>query len=194
MTDTSQELLSRYREGSEDAATAIFNRYVQRLTSLARIRMSERLARRIDADDVVLSAYRSFFLAARDGRFTIGAAGDLWKLLVSITIHKLHRQALAHQTLKRSMAAETGTDCLDLIDSREPTTEEVLIACEELEAVLKALPPLGRRVLELRLQGDSLTSIADETSRTERTVRRMLELARGEFRRRAAILDDRDSP
>jgi RNA polymerase sigma factor (sigma-70 family) len=192
VTDTSQQLFSEFREGSEDAADRIFARYVQRLTALARLRLSERLARRIDAEDIVLSAYRSFFIAARDGRFVLNRGGDLWRLLVSITLHKLHRQVAAHRTLKRSMNEEVRLDANELIPSRDPTPEEVLLASEELEAVLVVLPPLARRVLELRLQGESLASIANETKRTERTVRRMLELARTAFQRRLVINIDRE--
>lgn len=184
MPDTSQELLARFHDGSADAAELIFLRYVHRLTSLARLRLSERIARRIDPEDVVLSAYRSFFVAARNGRFELRRSGDLWRLLVSITLHKLHRQIAAHRTLKRSTKGESLHAIVDEIPSRDPTPEEVLSASEELEAILLELPPLARRILELRLQGETLEAIADETSRTERTVRRMLDLARSVFRRR----------
>jgi DNA-binding CsgD family transcriptional regulator len=36
------------------------------------------------------------------------------------------------------------------------------------------LNPLGRRVLELRLQGARLSEIAEDTGRSERTIRRTL--------------------
>ncbi len=96
MTGSTRELLAKYRTGSEEAAEQIFSRYLHRLTSLARLRLSEKIARRIDPEDVVLSAYRSFFVAARNGRFVLDRDGDLWRLLVSITLHKLHRQVAAH--------------------------------------------------------------------------------------------------
>jgi len=82
MDRPSDELLRRYREGGESAAAEIFDRYVARLTRLARSRMAARLARRIDPEDVVLSAYRSFFVAARRDRFALRRSGDLWRLLV----------------------------------------------------------------------------------------------------------------
>ena len=145
MSDTSLELLSNFSGGSEDAAEAIFARYLHRLTALARLRLSERIARRIDPEDVVLSAYRSFFVAARDGRFVLQREGDLWRLLVSITLHKLHRQVAAHQTAKRSATAECTNGLVELIQSRDPTPEEVLIASDELEAIFAVLPPLARR-------------------------------------------------
>src|SRR4051794_25432309 len=65
---TSLVLLERFRAGDDLAAAEIFDRYFQRLTALARIRLSARIARRTDPEDVVLSAFRSFFVDARGGR------------------------------------------------------------------------------------------------------------------------------
>jgi hypothetical protein len=83
--ETSAELLARYRNGDDDAAEELFCRYVTRLTSLARTRLSPKLATRTDPEDVVLSAYRSFFVGVRKGRFRLRRSGDPWRLLVSIT-------------------------------------------------------------------------------------------------------------
>src|SRR4051794_13811304 len=73
---TSLILLERYRRGDDRAADAIFARYFERLTLLARSRLSARLARRTDPEDVVMSVYRSFFVEARDGRFVLGRGGE----------------------------------------------------------------------------------------------------------------------
>lgn len=184
MSETSRELLADFRGGSEEAADAIFHRYVMRLTALARVRLSEKIARRIDPEDIVLSAYRSFFVAARDGRFQLEDSGDLWRLLVSITLHKLHRQVAVQQTLKRSADQNAVYEAMESVASREPTAEEVLSASDELEAVLKELPPIARRVVELRLQGETLEAIANDISRNERTVRRILDEVRNAFQQR----------
>ncbi len=90
---TSAELLARFQDGDDRAAEEIFERYIDRLTRLARSRLSPKLAHRLDAEDVVMSAWRSFFVAAGAGRFSLKRSGDLWRLLVSITLHKLYRQA-----------------------------------------------------------------------------------------------------
>lgn len=175
---TSAELLARYRGGDEDAAGEIFRRYVERLTRLARSRLSPRLASRTDPEDVVLSAWRSFFVGARAGRFSLRRSGDLWRLLVSITMHKLYRQARRHSAEMRSLSVEqslerTKEECLPA-DDREPTPEEALALADELEAVMARLDACGRRVLELRLQGEPLAAIAEDTGRSERTIRRLL--------------------
>ena len=59
--DESIELLDRVRQGDEQAATELFDRYVERLIRLAQSRLSAKLRRRVDAEDVVQSVYRSFF-------------------------------------------------------------------------------------------------------------------------------------
>src|SRR4051812_25947148 len=107
MTDIpSAELLARYRQHDAAAAEALFERYVERLTRLARGRLSRRLAVRVDPEDVVLSAYRSFFLLARQGNVVLGEQGDLWRLLVRITLRKVYHNARRHRADCRSMDRE----------------------------------------------------------------------------------------
>jgi RNA polymerase sigma factor (sigma-70 family) len=175
---TSLVLLERFRDGDTVAADAIFARYFERLTALARSRLSVRLAQRTDPEDIVLSAYRSFFVAARSGRYVLRRAGDLWRLLASITKHKLLRQARHDRAQARSIDMESSIDQLQeeqSIESRaEPEPEAAIALADLLEQVLAELPALGRRVLELRLQGAQLSEIARDTGRSERTVRRML--------------------
>lgn len=169
----SEQLFLRCREGDEDAAREVFERYLVRLTSLARSRLASRLARRTDPEDIVLSAYRSFFLGARDGRFTLQRSGDLWRLLASITMHKLHRQVKRHTAESRNVQRE-NPESSEFDFSQEPTAEVAVTLADELEAILRPLDPFLRRVLELRLQGQSLEEIAAITLRSERTVRRCL--------------------
>ncbi len=175
---TSSELLANVRAGDEQAAAAIFERYVQRLTLLARARLSPRLASRSDPEDIVMSAWRSFFVAARAGRFKLERSGDLWRLLVSITMHKLYRQVRRDSAVKRAIGREQSVDWHDdhwqPIDDREPTPDEAVTLADELESILARLEPVRRRVLELRLQDEPLPVIARETGRSERTVRRIL--------------------
>ena len=55
---------------------------------------------------------------------------------------------------------------------------------EELERFLGQLPDFDRRVLELKLQGNTTTEIAEEIGSYDRKIRRVLErvekIARGE--------------
>jgi RNA polymerase sigma factor (sigma-70 family) len=175
---TSLVLLERFRGGDERAAEAIFARYFERLTALARSRLSARLARRIDPEDVVLSVYRSFFIEARAGRFALCRGGDLWRLLSSITRHKLLRQVRHQSAGRRACSAEVPLDQVDegrlTGDPLDASPDEAAALADELELVFAHLDPFGRRVLELRLQGLQIHEIAADTGRSERSVRRSL--------------------
>jgi RNA polymerase sigma factor (sigma-70 family) len=175
---TSLVLLERFRGGDDSAAEALFARYFERLTRLARSRLSARLARRTDPEDIVQSVYRSFFVGVREGRYAIGRGGDLWRLLASITRHKLLRQVRHHGADRRSIDLECSLDQVDEGRFRgcdgDPTPEEAFALADELECVFAQLDAFGRRVLELRLQGLQISAIAEDTGRSERSVRRAL--------------------
>jgi eukaryotic-like serine/threonine-protein kinase len=178
----SAQLVARYCDGDELAAAALFERYAGRLARLAASRLSRKLARRTDPDDVVQSAFRSFFVRVRDGRLAVGAEDRLWKLLAPIALHKLYRQARHHSADRRSIDAEETFLRADGLEAallnREPSPEEAAMVADELESMLSSLDPWSRRVFELRLSGATLQEIAAETGRSERTVRRAMERIR----------------
>lgn len=190
---TSLALLESFRAGDNAAAEALFDRYYQRLTWLARTRLSPRLAQRTDPEDVVMSVYRSFFIDVRAGKFTLSRGGDLWRLLAAMTKHKLLRQARHHRADRRSVDRESPLDSVAeahcYVQRDEPTPEEALMLADELEHVLSKLSSVERRVLELRLQGAQVAEIAQDTGRSERTVRRILVSIREVMAQRAN--DDR---
>ena len=190
-TWTSLVLLERFRGGDDLAAEALFARYFERLISLARRRLSPRLSRRTDPEDIVLSVYRSFFVEARAGRYALGRGGDLWRLLSSITIHKLLREARYQGATRRSFEIERPLDQAQegTFPGRplDPTPQEAAALADEVEWVFARLGPFGRRVLELRLQGHQLSEVAEDTGRSERSVRRELSKIRALL---AGRLDD----
>jgi RNA polymerase sigma-70 factor (ECF subfamily) len=183
------ELLDRWKSGDEMAAQEIFDQYLMRLTALARTRLSPKMARRVDPEDIVQSAYRSFFRGAADDRYTLEKSGDLWRLLAAIVMNKLHGQVEFHSAQKRSIKVEESMMSGGKDDNsrpminpeafvKAPSVTELLGMTEELEQVMTQLPELQRRILELALQGHDTSEIAVETDRSDRTVRRGLETAR----------------
>ena len=185
------DLLARVRVGDERAAEELFGRYVERLVGLARSRLSGRLSPRVDPEDVVQSAYRSFFSRARQGEYSLSRAGDLWRLLAAVTLNKLYRQVQFHSASKRSFRREQGlADDCDLpgarpdFTSRDPSPEEVVAVVEELERVMRGRDPLECRMLEMRLQGYLIDEIAADVGRSERTVRRLLDKVRQQLETR----------
>ena len=95
---SSRELL---QFGNQHVAELLVRRYMLRLTALTRSRMSRRLVWRVDSEDVVLSAWRSFFVYVERDRFHVPADDSLWPLLVTVTLRKLSRQAGKHSAGRR---------------------------------------------------------------------------------------------
>ena len=121
-----QVLIDLWRHGDQDAARQIVERYFDRLLVLARRRISQRLASRVDPEDIVQSVFRTFFVRLKDGQFVFEDEDDLCKLLMRITLHKTLRQVAFHKAAKRDPNLETnqGDDhreqLLTLLD-REPS-------------------------------------------------------------------------
>src|SRR5262249_28777772 len=65
--DSFSALMEQLRSGDDDAARAIFARFPRRLVTLARRRFDRRLSCRVDPEDVVQSAFKSFFIRQREG-------------------------------------------------------------------------------------------------------------------------------
>jgi RNA polymerase sigma factor (sigma-70 family) len=185
------ELDGQWRLGTPGAATELFHRYAKRLVSLVQSRLPAKLAQRVDAEDVVHSAYRSFFSAATDGRYDCIHGSDLWQLLVTITLHKLFREMKRHSAQKRSIDREqtfgNEDNLLRLCPTAAtpgPSPVEAVVLLEELEDFQRQLKPPHRRILELRLQGHNVGEIAQQMACTERTVWRVLELLQLQLRQR----------
>jgi RNA polymerase sigma-70 factor (ECF subfamily) len=174
-----------WQAGDQKAARELFDRYVDRLLNLARRRLGQRLAQRVDAEDIVQSVFRTFFGRAREGQFHVEENDDLYKLLVRITLHKTLRQAAYHRAAKRDMNLETtqADDARDhLLEAldRGPTPEAASAFMDQLEHVLSELGPKDRQIIDLRLQGYNNVEIAEKLGVSDRSIRRLLERLRGQ--------------
>ena len=67
------------REGDNIATQEVWNRYFRRLIGLARNRLRDAPKRMADEEDVVVSAFESFYRGVEDGRFPkLDDRDDLW--------------------------------------------------------------------------------------------------------------------
>lgn len=185
MNDSPVHLIERWRQGDQAAAQALFELYVARLVAVVGDRLSSRFVRHVDPDDVVQSAFRSFFVGARDGRFDFERDGDLWRLLVAVALNKLRMSVRRYSTQKRSADREENVPSIDAlctehveVFAREPTPVEAVALADEVETLMSRLTDKERQILEMRLQGFNLEEIAVDTGRSERTVRRVIDKVR----------------
>lgn len=175
-----RELAAAYRAGSDTAARILFDRYCEKLLRLAQRRIGQRLMGRIDPEDIIQSAFRTFFVHLRREEFTFAQENDLFKLLVRLTVHKTLRQIAHHRAAKRDPGREVinaleDRDLLEQLVLQEPPPEAEVTLLEEMERFLGRLEPFDRKVLEMRLQGYSTREIAQTLNTYDRKIRRVLE-------------------
>ena len=164
---------------SPASASEIVDRFTQRLMKLVDRRLSRSLGRRVDAEDVVQSVFRSFFRRADDFRF--GRSGDLWRLLATMAVNKVRKQAARHGAEKRDFRRESSvSDEVLAIQSPigEPTPDHAVAIEEILRLEMERLSDSHRRILQMRLAGDSLAKISVELRLSQRTIRRILQQIR----------------
>jgi RNA polymerase sigma-70 factor, ECF subfamily len=185
-------LMVRLREGDEDAAAELFHRFARRLAALAGRRLGPRVRAKVDPEDVVQSAFKSFFRRQSAGRFQLRDWGALWALLTTITLRKCgHKVAYLHGA-KRDIdreAAPLGSDLCDpswnfLAD--DPTPHQAAVLTETVNQFLLRLDGSHRDIFSLALEGYSSPEIAERIDVTERTVQRVLKRVREKLEEMAA--------
>ena len=77
------------KAGDEAAVADLWNRYFDRLVHLARQKLGTTARRVADEEDVALSVFRCLCTGAQHGRLAeISDRGDLWRVLVTMTMRK----------------------------------------------------------------------------------------------------------
>lgn len=160
--------------------TIPFERYSRELVSLVLRRLDRDTRRKADAEDIVQSAIRSFLTGQAEGRFEFRDPDDLWKLLVVITLRKCRRSATRLRTLKRDVRREVDLPVLEGRDVPQlsPQPEEVAVAAELLDSLLRSATPAEREIILARLEGYSPPEIAERVRASERKVFRVLAATR----------------
>src|SRR5439155_15540379 len=176
-----RRLLERFQKGDREAAGLLYARYADRLRALTRRKSSSALACRLDPDDIVQSVFRNFFHAAREGGYDVPPGEDLWKLLLVIALNKIRARGTFHRAAKRDVRRTRRIDGLDpyTLAKENPHGQAALTFLRLVaEEALEQLPPLQRRIVELRVEGYQVHEIAELTGRSLRTVERTLQHCR----------------
>lgn len=188
------ELYQRHRGGEAEATERLFFYFAERLSRLAQRYLGSKLTPRVDGDDVMQSALKSFLVRASAGQFRIENSQDLWKLLVTITVRKARQQVRAHHAERRAVDREVpqpreGEDAIVDLLTDEPTVAEALECAEIVQRLVKDDPPEYARILELRLADYSLREIAAQLKISKSTVETILNVLKARLQRGRDELD-----
>jgi DNA-directed RNA polymerase specialized sigma24 family protein len=166
--------LQQLQVGEAAAAQPLWERYFHRLVALARHKLQGAGPLVGDEEDVALSALKTFWRNAEQGRFPELADRDgLWRLLAVLTARK------AAHLLRDQGRRPAGEPTLEQLFSREPTPD---LAAQLAEDYRRLLDALADRELESiavwKREGHKVKEIAGRLNYNSRTIKRKLQLIR----------------
>lgn len=177
------------KQGEEKAYNALWERYYDRLVRFARGKLANNRRRAADEEDVAQSAFKSFCLAARGGRFPdLKDREGLWKLLLKLTARKAvdlmrYNNRQKRRVLGESVLISPGDDAegqgLARVIGDEPTPEFAAMVTDEFRRLIEVLGENElRKVALLKLEGLGNEEMASRLGCSLRTVERQLQLIR----------------
>lgn len=186
------------KNGDQEAARKLWQRYVARVNALARKRLGVQ-TRHVDNEDVAQSVFRSLYLGVAHGEFPwLVDRDNLWPLLATITRRKTANLIRGENRLKRGggrVRGESELDHeggagpagLDQFPDADPPPDFALEMIEECQRLLIELPDdTYRFIVGHRLEGHTNYEIAELLGITKRSVERKLQLVREFLSDRAA--------
>lgn len=174
---TDRSLVRRLQVGSDDAAAQLYLKYARRLHSLAKANVAKDLSARLDIEDVVQSIFRTFFRRVSKGEYEIPEGEELWGLLLVIGLNKIRSVGEYHRAAKRDVRLTSGASALDERVEKETEGDEVSLSILRMtiDELLEKFSPIHRNVLNMRIEGYDIASIAEKVGRSKRSVERILQ-------------------
>lgn len=176
MSSTDGSLITRVKNGDKVAASELYERYAARVFGLVRTQMADYLRAQTEPEDIVQSIFKSVFRGMTTGSYTAPPSGTLWHLIAVIAVNKVRRNA------RRQAADKRDDRRTESIDANEFTILSDRLSLAEMETAIneaiECLKPSEREVVLLRVKGFNVEEIAAQTTRSRRTVERLLQHAR----------------
>jgi RNA polymerase sigma-70 factor (ECF subfamily) len=160
---TFADFIRRIRAGDDRAAQELVERYEPVIRREVRLRLKDpRLNSQFDWTDVCQSVLASFFVRVASGQYDLEEPGQLLKLLVVMTRHKLANQARRHRASRRDYRRLEPHDPADLEGRSvpQPSPSRMVAGRELLEEFRRRLSEEERALADLRAQGCEWPEIA----------------------------------
>jgi DNA-directed RNA polymerase specialized sigma24 family protein len=193
-------LLDSIQNQNKEAFEQFWNLHFNRLTTLARRKMTHVNKRVADEEDIAISAIHSFYNGLAEKRFhSINGNNELWKILATIVCRKIAKQQRNINTKKRGAGQVRGESFFSPAPNNDdnhtrsgignvpsatknPLFEiEFLDTCEKLYNILK--DETMRNIARLIMEGFSIDEVATELGCVRRTVERKLKIIREKWKK-----------
>ncbi|MEM9368409.1 MAG: sigma-70 family RNA polymerase sigma factor [Planctomycetota bacterium] len=175
--DSDQRLIELLRDGDDDAAAVIYDRYAPKLNDFVAAKLDSRLKSSTDPEDLVQSILWSLVRRVRMGQYEAPEGKTLWSLITVMALHRVQRRREHFSAQKRD--GNRNISLADLV--ADQSGREVVPASASLEEfhrtvqdVVESVGPELGQILQLRLEGFLVEEIADKLKRSKRSVERVL--------------------
>ena len=192
-----EELILRYRDGEEDAAGFLMNKY----KNLVRKKAGSMYILGADREDLIQEGMIGLFKAVRD--YDMGRDVNFYTFADLCVSRQMYTAVQASNRQKhlplntyisiysQTMNPEEGTEEYDLINTlttgKEANPEEMMIEQENMEqmelAILRELSELEKQVFELHLTGMNYTEIAKVLGRDEKSTDNALQRMKAKIKK-----------
>ena len=192
-----EELIIMYRDGEEEAAGFLMNKY----KNLVRKKAGSMYILGGDREDLIQEGMIGLYKAVRD--YDLGRDVNFYTFADLCVSRQMYTAVQASNRQKhlplntyisiygQSMNSEEGTKEYDLMNTlvsqADSNPEEMMIAQENMEqmeqAILKELSQLEKQVFELHLTGMNYTEIAKVLGRDEKSTDNALQRMKGKIKK-----------
>ena len=160
------------KAGEAEAAQRIWERYADRLLTVARRKLGTVPRSVVDEEDVAQNVFSTICRGTADGRFKeVKNRDELWWLLVAITRQKVADHVRREGALKRGAGrvhvesqistADDERPTFDQIIGNDPTPDFLAMLDEEFQRLLGLLrDDRLREIVIMRLEGYTVSEIA----------------------------------
>ncbi len=181
-------LISKLRNGDEEAARLLWDRFFAQLITLTRSRLQTSSRAMSDEEDIVLSAMKSFCIGMRNGRFPeLSNRESLWRLLLTITLRKIAdkqnydrrgKRDVEKQQLNNSPDADQNAEVNSFV-SREPNPEIAAECAEQISRLLESLENEDlKKVAIMKMEGYTNIEVANDIKCSLTSIERKLRTIR----------------
>lgn len=190
MTTNSGEfatLMQQLREGSQEAARQLLDRYGHHVIRAVRRKLHKSLRSRFDSDDFTQAVWKSFFESRDRFAIAITRPDELVAFLISVANNKVadgrrrFMNTAAHDVKREEPPDGNREALMEQLPSRLPTPSETAVGNELWDRFQADLPIHYQQVVRMRSEGATFVEIAAAVGMDESAVRRILNRLRERF-------------
>jgi RNA polymerase sigma factor (sigma-70 family) len=175
-----EELVAQLKEGSQDAAWELVETYGPHILRVVRRTLTREMRPKFDSQDFVQAVWASFF-THRERFLDVQRPEQLVGLLAATARHKIVDELRRRlETQKHDVRRERSMDDSNVVVkqnlvSHDPRPSQIAVARERWHQLMHQQPEQCRRIVSLRLAGETHQAIARTMGISQKTVQRVLQ-------------------